>query len=115
MKFSEMRRILFFSFLGVASAALAAHAANTNPAHDSPQTQVGDCTYCHVSANTGPSLPKQAACLGCHVRWNSASSNLEIVGFQQLYGMPPAEMLVHNIFSNSGEEIQIYDFAVCFS
>jgi hypothetical protein len=110
-----VKEVLFFSFMGVVLSSLAAQAGNINPEHDSLQTQAGDCTYCHVSVNTGPTLPKQAACLNCHVRWNPATTSLEVVGLQQEFGMPPMEILMHEIFSNSGEEIKIYDLAVCFS
>lgn len=108
-------RILLFTLLGAAVTTLPVLAANTNPNHDSAQAQDGDCTYCHVSANTGPTLPKQAACLYCHVRWNPATTTLEVFGLQQEYGLPPTELLKHEIFSNSGQEIQIYDFAACFA
>jgi len=109
-----LRRVLLFSFLGVAISSITVQ-ANTNPDHDSSQAQSGDCTYCHVSVNTGSTLPKQAACLGCHVRWNTTSLSLQIVGLQQQFGQPPIETVKHEIFSNSGEEIRIYDFAVCFA
>jgi hypothetical protein len=116
MRKSEiMRKIFVFCLMWVALPALAVQAANTNPNHDSPQTQAGDCTACHVSADTGPTLPKQAACLYCHVRWNPGNSTLEVVGIQQEFGQQPTELLMHEIFSNSGEEIKIYDFAVCLS
>ena len=113
--FEIMKKILLFCFLWLALPILAAQAANTNPNHDSSLAQAGDCTRCHSgTASSVAVMPKQAACRECHVKWNPATETLQVVGLMQAYNAPPAEVLKHEIFSNSGAEIQIYDYEVCF-
>ncbi len=107
--------------------------------HLNAHAQGGDCDWCHDDPRRAPatdwestfgvsgpaSLPKQLACIECHVQggYNNQASGLQIneLAYQWSNGNPNSGYLtglqtvktIHSITSTSGQPIQVYNYGIC--